>query len=466
MLDISPAPRLRCREPPPRPAAKMQAMARLGDERRRRLREARLYLVCGAVGDGRDLAGFLDAALRGGVDVIQLREKDGDEAAVLAAAPAFRAAADAHGALFVLNDRPDLVAATRAGGVHVGQDDLSVAQTRALVGPDVLIGRSTHSPAQLDAAAADADVDYFAVGPVHATPTKPGRPAAGLELIRHAASALRPVPWFAIGGIDSETVGAVGAAGATRVVVVRALDRSERPRGDRARAARCAQHAGGRRWRNVAASAGDGRPRTRRGREGPEPHRAAQRGAARAARAARARRAPRRRHRRRDRRRGARGARRRRLRGGRADRRARHARGRAAARGAAARRRRRDVARALLGGARLRGAARLSGDRRRALAPGRVERVGGRAVRRRDRPRRHAVLEARARDGANPDARAEGAVRERVGALPPRPGPLRRPRRDATPEQRRRSWSFSSRRASSTSRGCSARTRRRASSSA
>ncbi len=197
----------------------------LGDERRARLAAARLYLVCGAAGDGRgDLRAFLDAALRGGVDVVQLREKDpavGDEA-ILAAARAFRDACDAHGALFVLNDRPDLAAAARADGVHVGQDDLPVAEARALVGEDVLLGRSTHTPEQVEDAAV-ADVDYFAVGPVHATPTKPGRPAVGLELVRHAAGAPRPLPWFAIGGIDAATVGDVVAAGATRIVVVRAL---------------------------------------------------------------------------------------------------------------------------------------------------------------------------------------------------------------------------------------------------
>jgi len=197
----------------------------VGDERRARLRDARLYLVCGARGDGRgDLRAFLDAALRGGVDVIQLREKDPafTDDALLAAARTFRAAADAHGALFVLNDRPDLADAAQADGVHVGQDDMSVADARALVGEDVLLGRSTHTPAQVEDAAV-ADVDYFAVGPVHATPTKPGRPAVGLELIRHAASAPRALPWFAIGGIDATNVGDVVAAGATRVVVVRAL---------------------------------------------------------------------------------------------------------------------------------------------------------------------------------------------------------------------------------------------------
>jgi thiamine-phosphate pyrophosphorylase len=205
--------------------------SRVGDERRARLRDARLYLVCGADGDARsELRAFLDAALRGGVDVVQLRVKDpgASDEALLAAARVFRAAADAHGALFVLNDRPDLAVAARADGVHVGQDDMPVAEARALVGEDVLLGRSTHTPAQVDDAAV-ADVDYFAVGPVHATPTKPGRPAVGLELIRHAASAPRPVPWFAIGGIDAANVGAVVAAGATRVVVVRALTEAADP---------------------------------------------------------------------------------------------------------------------------------------------------------------------------------------------------------------------------------------------
>ncbi|HZV74365.1 MAG TPA: thiamine phosphate synthase [Conexibacter sp.] len=204
--------------------------SRLGDDRRARLRGARLYLVCGAAGGGRDLRTFLDAALRGGADVVQLREKDpavGDDA-LLRSARVFREACDAHSALFVLNDRPDLAAAAHADGVHVGQDDMGIADARALVGEDLLLGRSTHTPEQVEDAAV-ADVDYFAVGPVHATPTKPGRPAAGLELVRHAAGALRPVPWFAIGGIDAQTVGDVVGAGATRIVVVRALTEAVDP---------------------------------------------------------------------------------------------------------------------------------------------------------------------------------------------------------------------------------------------
>ena len=204
-------------------------MSRLGEQRRARLREARLYRVCDARGDEHELGAFLDAALRGGVDVIQLREKGGESEAIVRAARTFRAAADAHGALFVLNDRPDLVAATRADGVHLGQDDALPAEARALLGTDALIGRSTHTPTQLDAAATDADVDYLAAGPVHATPTKPGRPAVGLDLIRHAASRPRRVPWFAIGGLAPDTLGPVVAAGARRAVVVRALTEAADP---------------------------------------------------------------------------------------------------------------------------------------------------------------------------------------------------------------------------------------------
>src|SRR5215207_6111060 len=143
---------------------------------RDRLASTRLYLVC----DARPRT-FLDAALRGGVDMIQLRDKALPDAALIAAAHEFRAAADGAGALFILNDRPGLVAACGADGVHVGQDDASVAEARAAVGPDRIVGRSTHAPGQGAAAGADPDVDYFAVGPVHATPTKPGRVPVGLE---------------------------------------------------------------------------------------------------------------------------------------------------------------------------------------------------------------------------------------------------------------------------------------------
>ena len=197
-------------------------------DRRDRLARARLYLVC----DRRPEA-FLRAAVDGGVDVVQLRDKDATDEQVLEAAKVLRRVADEHGALFVVNDRPDLAVAADADGVHVGQDDTPVADARAIVGPERIVGLSTHSPDQIDAARG---VDYIAVGPVYATPTKPGRPAVGLELIRHAAT-YAPEPWFAIGGIDRRTAGPVVAAGARRAVVVRAITEADDP-GAAARALR------------------------------------------------------------------------------------------------------------------------------------------------------------------------------------------------------------------------------------
>src|SRR4051812_6534614 len=175
---------------------------------RERVADTRLYLVC----DARPRA-FLDAALRGGADLIQLRDKSLSDEELIEAAKTFRAAADAHGALFILNDRPDLVEACDADGVHVGQDDGTPAQARAAIGPDRIVGRSTHAPDQADAADADPDADYMAVGPVHATPTKPGRPAAGLQYVADAASAVGK-PWFAIGGAGAAPPDAGGGGGA------------------------------------------------------------------------------------------------------------------------------------------------------------------------------------------------------------------------------------------------------------
>jgi thiamine-phosphate pyrophosphorylase len=184
---------------------------------RERISGARLYLVC----DARPRE-WLSAAIRGGVDIVQLRDKRLDDEGLIAAARAFRAAADAGGALFVLNDRPDLVEACGADGVHVGQDDASPAEARAHVGPGRIVGRSTHEPAQAHAADTHPDVDYLAVGPVHLTPTKPGRPAAGLGYVAYAAGHVRR-PWFAIGGLDGDNVREVVERGATRIVVVRAI---------------------------------------------------------------------------------------------------------------------------------------------------------------------------------------------------------------------------------------------------
>ena len=189
-----------------------------GSERRERLNAARLYLVTGSRPGGRSLAEVLEPALRGGVDLVQLREKDAGDAEILAAAAEARPLCTAAGALLLVNDRPDLAVAVGADGVHVGQHDMSVADARAITGPDLLVGLSTHAPSEIDAA----DADYIGVGPVHATPTKPGRPAVGLDLVRYAAEHAE-LPWFAIGGVDPASVGVVVEAGATRIAVVRAI---------------------------------------------------------------------------------------------------------------------------------------------------------------------------------------------------------------------------------------------------
>jgi thiamine-phosphate pyrophosphorylase len=193
--------------------------------RTERLREARLYFVCEARPKGADPVPLLDAALRGGADVVQLRDKDLNDDALVAASAPFREVARDRGALFIVNDRPDLVDACGADGVHVGQDDASVAEARRGAGSAALVGLSTHSREQVDAANAgegDARPDQISVGPVWETPTKSGRPATGLELIRYAAVGAT-IPWFAIGGIDASNVAEVAAAGAERIVVVRAI---------------------------------------------------------------------------------------------------------------------------------------------------------------------------------------------------------------------------------------------------
>jgi thiamine-phosphate pyrophosphorylase len=197
-----------------------------GPWRRRRLDEARLYVVTGARRESGDLERFLDMILAAGVDVVQLREKEAEAGDLLRWGEVFREAAVRHGALFVVNDRPDVALALGADGVHVGQNDLPAAFVRDLVGPDLLIGLSTHDEAQLRSASPHAD--YVCVGPVHETPTKPGRPATGLELVREAARR-EGRPWFAIGGIDPGTLPAVAGAGARRIVVVRAVAEAEDP---------------------------------------------------------------------------------------------------------------------------------------------------------------------------------------------------------------------------------------------
>jgi len=197
------------------------------------LETALLYLCTDARRQRGDLAEFVDAALAGGVDIVQLRDKGPDgplEARdELAALEIIGDACRRHGALLAVNDRADIALAAGAGVLHLGQDDLPVSWARRIVGDGVVIGRSTHDAAQANAAAAEPGVDYFCAGPCWPTPTKPGRPAPGLPLIEHVAAAAPARPWFAIGGIDHDRLDDVLAAGARRIVVVRAITEADDP---------------------------------------------------------------------------------------------------------------------------------------------------------------------------------------------------------------------------------------------
>ena len=236
-------------------------MTARADRLRARLADARLYLCIDArrhldddareqgwTGDFPALRRDVTAAVAGGVDIVQLRDKNsaGDrdlgplEAGhELRALAVMREVCDAHGALLAVNDRADVAVASGADVLHVGQDDLPVEWARRIVGDDVVIGLSCHATDEVDAAAANPVVDYFCTGPVWPTPTKPGRHAPGLDLVRHAAglggganaagAVGAPKPWFAIGGIDPENLPEVLAAGASRVVVVRAITDADDP---------------------------------------------------------------------------------------------------------------------------------------------------------------------------------------------------------------------------------------------
>lgn len=208
------------------------------DNPRDRLATASLYVCTDARRERGDLAEFADAALAGGVDIIQLRDKGSpgemqfgplearDE---LAALEVLADAARRHGALFAVNDRADIARAAGADVLHLGQDDLPLTIARDIIGPTPVIGRSTHDEDQAAAAAAEA-VDYFCVGPCWPTPTKPGRPAPGLGLVRATAAMSTDKPWFAIGGIDEQRLPEVLDAGARRVVVVRAITAADDPK--------------------------------------------------------------------------------------------------------------------------------------------------------------------------------------------------------------------------------------------
>lgn len=202
------------------------------DALRRRLAGAHLYLCTDARENEGDLEEFLDAVLAGGVDIVQLRQKDLEAAQEIEYLSVFASACARHGALLAANDRADVAYAVEPDVLHLGQGDLPVPLARDIVGERILVGRSTHDRAQIDAAAAEPGVDYFCVGPTWPTPTKPGRPAPGPGLLAHAAATVPPGegrPWFAIGGVDLSNLDETLDRGARRVVVVRAITQADDP---------------------------------------------------------------------------------------------------------------------------------------------------------------------------------------------------------------------------------------------
>ena len=228
---MAPVTNHRARSSPPRSAqaATPKPAGTPSADPRARLADARLYLCTGARQDTGDLAQFLDAVLAAGVDIVQLREKELEAREELRLLEVFADACRRHGRLLAVNDRADVALAAGSDVLHLGQDDLPVPIARRILGPHPLIGRSSHTPAQAGAAATEPGADYFCAGPVWTTPTKPGRPATGLELLSRVAEQRPDRPWFAIGGISLARLDDVLAAGATRVVVVRAITEADDP---------------------------------------------------------------------------------------------------------------------------------------------------------------------------------------------------------------------------------------------
>ncbi|MEU6882989.1 thiamine phosphate synthase [Streptomyces sp. NPDC046712] len=205
---------------------------------REQFADARLYLCTDARRRQGDLPAFLDAVLSSGVDIVQLRDKGMEAGEELKHLAVFAEACRRHGKLLAVNDRADVAHAIGSDVLHLGQGDLPVPAARAILGDEVLIGRSCHAESEVDAAVAEPGVDYFCTGPCWPTPTKPGRYAPGLGLVRHAASLEQNRPWFAIGGIDETNLDEVLDAGARRIVVVRAITEADDPAAATARLAK------------------------------------------------------------------------------------------------------------------------------------------------------------------------------------------------------------------------------------
>lgn len=196
---------------------------------RERLATARLYLCTDARRERGDLDDFLRAALAGGVDIVQLRDKSLEAREELEILELMRPIVTEHGALLAVNDRADVAQLAGAQVFHTGQGDLPTPASRSILGPGVVLGRSTHSVEQAREAEADPEIDYFCVGPLWSTPTKPGRQPVGLDTLAAVAAEHPSTPWFAIGGIDADRARAVVDAGAGRIVVVRAITRAADP---------------------------------------------------------------------------------------------------------------------------------------------------------------------------------------------------------------------------------------------
>lgn len=196
----------------------------MGYERRQKLWRSPLYLV---TSPSDHLFSVVEAALQGGLTLVQYRDKQADDVTRIETGIRLRELCHRYGALFIMNDRADLAKAVDADGVHLGQQDIPIALAREIIGPNRIVGRSTTNPDEMHRALGEGP-DYIGVGPIHETPTKAGKAAAGYDYVRYVVEHTS-VPWYAIGGINAENLDEALAAGAERVAVVRAIMEADHP---------------------------------------------------------------------------------------------------------------------------------------------------------------------------------------------------------------------------------------------